>query len=201
MPLDSMGRPRQPMLPWELHRSLAEWNILQSHILPLLACHAHDDPEVCSFPPLSHVCIYMCVHKYACTHILAYMGKWSDLIDEIHLYTCTCMHTHLIFEFWTQVLYESMVVMFLMTQLPPAPKIELDDEKKQKDRKQKTYGAALLPSFEGLVLFKEQLASSKNVLTVCVKCVCSVFFCNVSCYGYECLLFVNKNISIFFVLF
>ena len=66
-------------------------------------------------------------------------------------------------------------MMFLMTQLPPAPKIELDDEKKQKDRKQKTYGAALLPSFEGLVLFKEQLASSKNVLTVCVKCVCSVF--------------------------
>jgi len=90
-----------------------------------------------------------------------------------------------------------MVVMFLMTQLPPAPKIELDDEKKQKDRKQKTYGAALLPSFEGLVLFKEQLASSKNVLTVCVKCVCSVFFCNVSCYGYECLLFVNTH-TIFF---
>jgi hypothetical protein len=99
MPLDNMGRPRQPMLPWELHRSLAEWNILQSHILPLLACHAHDDPEVCSFPPLSHVCISMFVHTYACTHILAYMCKWSDLIHEIHLYTCTCMHTTSNYEF------------------------------------------------------------------------------------------------------
>jgi len=25
----------------------AEWDILRSHILPLLACHAADDPEVC----------------------------------------------------------------------------------------------------------------------------------------------------------
>jgi len=33
-------------LPWELHRALADWNILQGHILPLLAGHAHDDPEV-----------------------------------------------------------------------------------------------------------------------------------------------------------
>jgi hypothetical protein len=33
-------------VPWELHRSLAEWNILQGHILPLLASHAKDDPEV-----------------------------------------------------------------------------------------------------------------------------------------------------------
>ena len=33
-------------LSWELHRALADWNILQGHILPLLAGHAHDDPEV-----------------------------------------------------------------------------------------------------------------------------------------------------------
>ena len=65
-----------------------------------------------------------------------------------------------------QVLYESMVVMYLMTQLPPVPKIELDDDKIVLEKKRRIFGAALVPSFEGLVLIKEQLASSKNVLTV-----------------------------------
>ena len=47
LPVDPMtGKRKAPRLPWELHRALAEWNILQGHILPLLAGHAHDDPEV-----------------------------------------------------------------------------------------------------------------------------------------------------------
>jgi len=107
--LDHMGRKQAPRLPWELHRALAEWDILRSHILPLLACHATDDPEV---------------------------------------------------------LYESMVVMYLMTQMPPVPRMELDDGKEKKDGKRKIYWAALVPSFEALVLFKEQIASSKNVLSI-----------------------------------
>ena len=98
--------------PWELHRALAEWNIMQAHILPLLAAHAHDDPEV---------------------------------------------------------LYESMVVMYLMTTLPPQPKIELDDPKETVKKKQLTYSSALLPSLEGLCQFKEQVAMSKNVLTIIMQ--------------------------------
>ena len=70
-----------------------------------------------------------------------------------------------------QVLYESMVVMYLMTMLPPAPKIELDDDKLRVENKRRVYGHALVPSFEGLVLFKEQLASSKHALTVRRSCV------------------------------
>ena len=62
------------------------------------------------------------------------------------------------------MLYESMVVMYLMTMLPPAPKIELDDDKLKVENKRRVYGHALVPSFEGLVLFKEQLASSKHAL-------------------------------------
>jgi hypothetical protein len=65
-----------------------------------------------------------------------------------------------------QVLYESMVVLYLMTQLPPLPKIELDDEKAKREKKKQIYGAALVPSVEALCLFKEQLAASKDVLTV-----------------------------------
>jgi hypothetical protein len=65
----------------------------------------------------------------------------------------------------------------LMTQLPPPPKIELDDDKLTKEKKKRIYGSALVPSFEGLVLFKEQLASSKNVLTVCVKERVRVWVC------------------------
>jgi hypothetical protein len=82
-----------------------------------------------------------------------------------------------------QVLYESMLVMFLMTQLPPPPKIELDDDKGKIEVKRRIYGSALVPSFEGLVLFKEQLASSQNALAV-ILCVlsacayqCAVKFC------------------------
>jgi hypothetical protein len=41
-----MGREIEQRKPWELHRALAEWNILSQHILPLLTCHANDDPEV-----------------------------------------------------------------------------------------------------------------------------------------------------------
>ena len=73
-----------------------------------------------------------------------------------------------------QVLYETMVVMYLMTALPPAPKIELDDEKVKVESKRRIYGSALVQSFEGLVLFKEQLASSKNALTVRQWCFAGV---------------------------
>jgi len=47
--VDARGRKIEPQKPWELHRALAEWNILTGHIMPLLTCHAHDDPEVGSF--------------------------------------------------------------------------------------------------------------------------------------------------------
>lgn len=100
------------------------------------------------------------------------------------MYT-SCIHlfVHVSVRQTTQVLYESMVVMFLMTQMPPTPKIELDDTKEKKEKKKKIYGAALVPSFEALVLFKEQIASSKNVLSVnaCVserrgrECMCSKY--------------------------
>jgi hypothetical protein len=77
-----------------------------------------------------------------------------------------------------QVLYESMLVMFLMTQLPPTPKIELDDDKVKIEAKRRIYGSALVPSLEGLVMFKEQLASSQNAL--------AVFLCVLSACPYQC---------------
>jgi hypothetical protein len=67
-----------------------------------------------------------------------------------------------------QVFYECLVVMYLMTQLPPIPTILNDDEKGQIENKMKSYGAALVPALEGLCLYKEQIATSKHVLTVCV---------------------------------
>ena len=62
-----------------------------------------------------------------------------------------------------------MVVLYLMTSLPPIPKIELDDEKEKREKKRQIYGSALVPSMEALCLFKEQLASSRDVLTVCAR--------------------------------
>lgn len=58
------------------------------------------------------------------------------------------------------------MVLYLMTQLPPLPKIELDDEKEKREKKKQIYGSALVPSIEALCQFKEQLAGSKDVLTV-----------------------------------
>lgn len=106
--------------------------------------------------------IFLCVCLSAC------------VLHGDDLYFCICIHhvyicytsVHVSVRQTTQVLYESMVVMFLMTQMPPTPKIELDDTKEKKEKKKKIYGAALVPSFEALVLFKEQIASSKNVLSV-----------------------------------
>lgn len=44
--------------------------------------------------PLSHTYVFPCVcinmHALIYWHTCA---KWSDLIHEIHSYTCTCMHT------------------------------------------------------------------------------------------------------------
>ena len=71
-------------------------------------------------------------------------------------------------------MYESMVVLYLMTSLPPIPKIELDDEKEKREKKRQIYGSALVPSMEALCLFKEQLASSRDVLTVCARMTPSV---------------------------
>ena len=73
-----------------------------------------------------------------------------------------------------------MVVMYLMTSLPPLPIVHLDDEKDVRAQKHKVslpeelpraerlkvYGAALVPAFEALVIFKEQFANSQDVLTV-----------------------------------
>jgi hypothetical protein len=89
-------------------RSLGDWNVLQQHLLPLLANHG-DDPEI---------------------------------------------------------LYESMVVLYLMTQLPPPPTIHLDDDRDTIANKRRTYGAAVIPSFENLVEIKLQFARSDRALTV-----------------------------------
>ena len=56
MRVDARGRKIEPQKPWELHRALAEWNILTGHIMPLLTCHAHDDPEVGSFAVERYFC-------------------------------------------------------------------------------------------------------------------------------------------------
>jgi hypothetical protein len=68
-----------------------------------------------------------------------------------------------------EVLYECMVVMYLMTCLPPAPKIELDDDKDTKKSKWRTYGAGAVPSFECLATIKEQFANSRDAVTVVMK--------------------------------
>eukprot|EP00960_Hanusia_phi_P056297 763221-Hanusia_phi.AAC.2 len=65
-----------------------------------------------------------------------------------------------------QVLYESLVVMYLMTSLPPPPVVHLDDDKDVRAKKHKIYGAALVPALEALAIFKEQFAQSQDVLTV-----------------------------------
>ncbi|EKX31824.1 timeless [Guillardia theta CCMP2712] len=110
--VDSLGRRVAPRVPWELHRALADWNILQNHVLPLIASYAGDDPEI---------------------------------------------------------LYECMVVTYLMTSLPPLPIVHLDDEKDVRAQKHKVYGAALVPAFEALAIFKEQFANSQDVLTIIMK--------------------------------
>ena len=89
-------------------RCMGDWNVLQQHLLPLLANHG-DDPEI---------------------------------------------------------LYECMVVLYLMTQLPPPPKIHLDDEKDTIATKRRTYGSAVIPSFENLVEIKLQFAHSDRALAV-----------------------------------
>jgi hypothetical protein len=68
-----------------------------------------------------------------------------------------------------EVLYECMVVMYLMTCLPPTPKIELDDDKDVKKSKWRTYGAGAVPSFECLANIKEQFARSTDAVTVVMK--------------------------------
>lgn len=64
-------------------------------------------------------------------------------------------------------------MLYLMTQLPPLPKIELDDEKEKREKKKQIYGSALVSSIEALCQFKEQLAGSKDVLTVGSPNICS----------------------------
>lgn len=127
---------------------------MPSHIMPLLTCHAQDDPEVHTF--FDTVCGSESI-------VGAILWVWARKPGES--YPVSILVTE-------QVLYESMVVMYLMTQLPPLPKIELDDDKIVLEKKRRIFGAALVPSFEGLVLIKEQLASSKNVLTVFRLSVC-----------------------------
>ena len=65
-----------------------------------------------------------------------------------------------------EILYESMVVLYLMTQLPPTPKIHLDDDRDTIANKRLAYGAAVIPSFENLVEIKLQFARSDKALAV-----------------------------------
>jgi hypothetical protein len=62
-----------------------------------------------------------------------------------------------------------MVVMYLMTCLPPTPKIELDDDKDTRKSKWRTYGAGAVPSFECLAIIKEQFACSTDAVGVVMK--------------------------------
>jgi hypothetical protein len=58
------------------------------------------------------------------------------------------------------------VVLYLMTQLPPPPAMHLDDDRDTIASKRRTYGSAVIPSFENLVEIKLQFARSDRALAV-----------------------------------
>jgi hypothetical protein len=87
------------------------------------------------------------------------MGEWNVLHQ--HLLPLLANHGD-----DPEILYESMVVLYLMTQLPPPPTIHLDDDRDTIAHKRRTYGAAVLPSLENLVEIKLQFASSDRALAV-----------------------------------
>lgn len=68
-----------------------------------------------------------------------------------------------------EILYESLVVLFLTTQTPTAPKILLDDDKDTRIEKWKVYSAAAVPTFQNLAIIKEQFAASDKVLAIIMR--------------------------------
>jgi hypothetical protein len=87
------------------------------------------------------------------------MGEWNVLHQ--HLLPLLANHGD-----DPEILYETMVVLYLMTQLPPPPTMHLDDDRDTIAGKRRTYGSAVIPSLENLVEIKLQFASSDRALAV-----------------------------------
>lgn len=68
-----------------------------------------------------------------------------------------------------EIVYETMIVLYSMTCLPPVPKILLDDEKQVKQQKWRGYASGAVPSFEGLAKIKEQFARSSGSISVIMR--------------------------------
>ena len=68
-----------------------------------------------------------------------------------------------------EILYETLLLLFLASQIPKTPTIQLDDDKATKQEKWKIYGAGAVPFFENLAIIKEQFASSEKVLSIIMR--------------------------------